>query len=301
MTTGSAEGRPPEFSFPADGTADNVPRFAEGEAICAAWRYEPRGSSFVDYARCFGFGASSEMDYTSYPSEDGWVSGIKDGVLMLVRPYIPAGPLPEATLDAPTTAAIGQPVAIGWTGPAAELDTTEIGLPGDGERWSWDYVANGTPISLIMPGEPGQYELRYKYRDQVVIAIRAITVLDAPVTISAPAQVLAGAEMSVGWAGPNAPYDNIQIAEAGSDSYISYAYVTDGNPLTLFAPEMPGRYELRYKLSDTEVIAAQAFEVLPAGSTLPAETSPACFTDNPSRPHGQRQHCRPDLVECDTS
>lgn len=272
QTTGAAEGGPPEFSFPADGTAAHCAALCDGEEICAAWRYEPTGSNFVDHARCFGYGSSSEMDYTTYPPEDGWASGISDGVLMLVRPYIPAGPLPEARLDAPATAAIGQPVAIGWTGPAAELDTVEIGLPGDGERWSWDYLANGNPISLIMPGEPGLYELRYKYRDQVVIATREIAVLDAPVTISAPPQVLAGAEISVGWTGPNAPYDNIQIAEAGSDSYLTYAYVADGNPLVMLAPEVPGRYELRYKLSDTEVIATLPFAVLPAGSALPVET-----------------------------
>lgn len=268
MTTGLPGDRPPEFSFPADGTAAQCAALCEGEAICAAWRYEPRGSSFVDYARCFAYGASSEMDYTTYPPEDGWASGIKDGVLVLIRPYIPAGPLPEATLNAPATAAIGQPVAIGWTGPAAELDTVEIGLPGDGERWSWDYVANGNPLSLTMPGEPGVYELRYKFRDQVVIARRDIAVLEAPVSISAPAQVLAGAEMSIGWVGPNAPYDNIQIAAPDSDSYLSYEYVTVGNPLVMIAPEAPGAYELRYKLSDSEVIATRPFEVLPAGSTL---------------------------------
>ena len=211
-TTGATGGSPPEFSFPADGSAAQCASLCEGDAICAAWRYEPVGSNFVDHARCFGFGASSEMDYTSYPPEDGWASGVKDSVLMLVRPYIPAGPLPEATLDAPATAAIGQPVAIGWTGPAAELDTVEIGLAGDSERWSWGYVVTGNPLELIMPGEPGVYELRYKYRDQIVIATREITALEAPVAMTAPAQVLVGAEFQVGWTGPNAPYDNIQIA-----------------------------------------------------------------------------------------
>lgn len=200
QTTGAAEGSPPEFSFPADGSTAQCAALCDGEALCATWCYEPVGSNFVDHARCFGFGASSEMDYTTYPPEDGWASGVKDGVLMLVRPYIPVGPLPEATLDAPATAAIGQPVAIGWTGPAAELDTVEIGLAGDSERWSWGYVATGNPLELIMPGEPGVYELRYKYRNQIVIATREITALEAPVAMTSPEQVLAGANSR--WAGP---------------------------------------------------------------------------------------------------
>lgn len=263
-TTGAPAGMPAAFSFPPDGTAEQCNALCAGAALCAAWRYDPGAT-----AQCTGFGASTEMDYTTQGLGDGWASGIKDGVLMLVRPYVPQEPLPEATLDAPETAPIGQSVAVGWTGPAAELDTIEIGLPGDGERWTWAYVANGNPVSLLMPGEPGNYELRYRFRDHTVIATRAIVATDAPVTMTAPAQVRAGSEMSITWIGPNAPQDNIQIAEAGSDSYISYAYVNAGNPLTMTAPDTPGQYELRYKLSDTEVIATRPLEVLPPDAPLP--------------------------------
>jgi len=286
MTTGAPGGAPPEFSFPADGTIAQCAALCEADAQCAAWRYEPAGSLFVDHPRCFGYGASSEMDYITHDPAEGWASGIRDGVLMLVRPYIPAGPLPEATLEAPATGQLGQPVAIGWTGPAAELDTVEIGLAGDSERWSWGYVADGNPISLILPGEPGVYELRYKFRDQIVIATREITVLDAPVSLSAPDQVAAGSAFQVGWTGPDAPYDNIQIAEAGSDSYVSYAYVTAGNPLEMTAPDLPGAYELRYKLTDTEVIATRPIEVLPAGAVMApdAAAQPVAVTIRPAAP-----------------
>ncbi|GAB1477844.1 hypothetical protein MASR2M74_03860 [Paracoccaceae bacterium] len=180
-------------------------------------------------------------------------------------------PLPRATIDAPAAVPIGQPAAIGWTGPGAALDTIEIGLPGDGKRAGWVYVADGNPVSLLMPGTPGLYELRYKLRDQTVIATRPIEVTEAPATLSAPAQVLAGSSFQVGWTGPDAPQDNIQISEAGSDSYLTYDYVNSGNPLTLTAPQEPGRYELRYKFADTEVIASRPIEVLPADAVLPAE------------------------------
>lgn len=179
-------------------------------------------------------------------------------------------PLPEATLDAPAAVPMGQPAAIGWTGPGAALDTIEIGLPGDGKRAGWVYVADGNPVSLLMPGTPGLYELRYKLRDQTVLATRPIEVTEAPATLSAPAQVLAGSSFEVRWTGPDAPQDNIQISEAGSDSYLTYDYVHSGNPLTLTAPEEPGLYELRYKFADTEVIASRPIEVLPAGAVLAA-------------------------------
>lgn len=193
-TTGATGGSPPEFSFPADGSA--APMCLALRAMRSA---PPGGMSRLAAILLITPAASVSALHLKWITPpirpDGWASGVKDSVLMLVRPYIPAGPLPEATLDAPATAAIGQPVAIGWTGPAAELDTVEIGLAGDSERWSWGYVVTGNPLELIMPGEPGVYELRYKYRDQIVIATREITALEAPVAMTAPSRLL--------WWGPN--------------------------------------------------------------------------------------------------
>lgn len=267
--TGAAESSLAEYSFPTDGTPEQCAAICTGDGQCAAWRYEPAGSDVGAAARCFTFGASAEMDYQPHNIGDGWASGIKDGVLMLVRPYVPQEPLPEASLDAPATAPAGQILMIDWTGPAMEFDTIEIGLPDDGERWTYTYVASGEPAELLMPGEPGDYELRYKFRDQFVIATRAVTVTKSAVSMTAPDRVLAGSEVAIAWVGPDADYDNIQIAEPGSDSYISYAYVRDNNPAVLTMPEEPGLYELRYMLADSEVIAIRPIEVLPANAILP--------------------------------
>lgn len=273
MPTGGATGAPEQTpaspAFAADGTDAQCSALCAGDAVCAAWRYDPPGNLAVAGAQCQLFAASAEMDYESHPLDSGRVSGIRDGVLMLVRPYVPQEPLPDAALEAPATAPIGQPVQIGWTGPAAELDTIEVGLPGDGERWTYTYVATGNPASLLMPGEPGTYELRYKYRDQTVIATRSIIVTDATVTMTAPDRVRAASEVAISWVGPDADYDNIQIGRQGDDSYVTYGYVRGANPLILTMPEEPGLYELRYKLADSEVIATRPIEVLPADTVLP--------------------------------
>ena len=275
QTTGAPESALAAFDFPPNGTAQQCAAICTSDTQCAAWRYEPAGSLFVAEARCFTYGASSEMDYSAYDLSEGWSSGVKDGVLMLVRPYVAQEPLPEATLDAPDTVPVGQVAQIAWTGPAAELDTIEIGLPGDGERWSYVYASGGNPVGLLMPGEPGGYELRYKFRDQFVIAARPIAVTEAAVSMTAPDKVLAGSEVSISWAGPDADYDNIQLAEMGSDSYLTYAYVRDNNPVVLTMPDEPGMYELRYKLADREVIAARPIEVLPADAVPPDAGLPA--------------------------
>lgn len=271
QTTGAPESALAAFDFPSNGTAQQCAAICTSDAQCAAWRYEPAGSLFVAEARCFTYGASSEMDYNAYDLSEGWSSGIKDGVLMLVRPYIAQEPLPEATLDAPDTAPAGQVAQIAWTGPATELDAIEIGLSGDGERWTYVYVADGNPAALLMPGEPGEYELRYKFRDQFVIATRPIAVTEATVSMTAPDRVLASSDVSVAWVGPDADYDNIQLAVPGSDGYLTYVYVRDNNPVVLTMPDEPGLYELRYKLADREVIATRPIEVLPADVVVPED------------------------------
>src|SRR5690606_35946277 len=108
QTTGAPESALAAFHFPSNGTAQQCAAICTSDAQCAAWRYEPAGSLFVAEARCFTYGASSEMDYSAYDLSEEWSSGIKDGVLMLVRPYIAQEPLPEATLDAPDTTPAGQ-------------------------------------------------------------------------------------------------------------------------------------------------------------------------------------------------
>lgn len=271
-TIGEPLSFPEEQSFPADGTIAQCQAMCTTDGNCGSWRYEPRGSNFVDYARCFVFNPSTEFDFSFYDEDEGWASGMKDGVVALTRPYVPQHALPEASLDAPDIVPVGQMLTISWTGPAAALDTIEIGLPGDGERWAYAYVAEGETAALLMPGEPGEpgdYELRYKFGDQIVIATRLVTLVEAKISMAAPDQALAGSHISIDWVGPDADYDNIQLAEPGSDSYISYAYVRDNNPVALNMPDMPGVYELRYKLADTEVIATRTIEVLPADAVLP--------------------------------
>jgi len=189
-------------------------------------------------------------------------------------PAVAPEPLPEATLEAPAELPAAKSAPIGWKGPAAELDTIEIGRADDGERWTYAYVADGNPVTLLMPPEPGPYELRYRFRDQTVIARRPITITEVQATLTAPDKALAGSEVSIAWAGPDADYDNIQITPAGSDSYLSYAYVRDNNPATLIMPDEPGQYELHYKLADREVIATRPIEVLPADAVLPDAVLP---------------------------
>ena len=182
-------------------------------------------------------------------------------------PAPPAAPA-RASLEAADAAPIGTALAVRWTGPADDLDTVAIVQMSDGKPVVHDYgyVKDGNPLTLRMPGEPGSYALHYRHRDTTVIATRALAATPAQATLTAPDTAAAGSAVVIAWTGPDADLDNVQIAEAGSDTYVSYTYLNDTGEVELTMPDQPGDYELRYKFRDREVIATRPIRVVAAGS-----------------------------------
>ena len=178
----------------------------------------------------------------------------------------------ELALTAPDAAPAGATIEVGWTGPDAPLDMIQVGPPGEAATADYAYTEGGNPLRLILPAQPGTYELRYRFQDAEVIFTRPIIVTAAEVSLSAPDSAPAGSLLPVGWVGPNAALDNIRIGKPGEGT-VSYAYVSDGNPLQLRLPMAPGSYELHYNFRDREVIATRAIEVTAIGAQLIAQPS----------------------------
>ncbi|MBW8367768.1 MAG: hypothetical protein K0M70_07920, partial [Arenimonas sp.] len=172
----------------------------------------------------------------------------------------------DASLEAPDSAPIGKDVTITWTGPASHLDVIAIVQPVDGKPSVKDYgyVENGKSVTLIMPGEPGAYEIHYRHRDQSVIATRPIQATPAQAVLTAPDVAAAGSAVVITWTGPDAQLDTIQVAQVGSSSYESYTYLNDTPQVKLTMPEQPGDYELRYVFRDSETIATRPIRVVAA-------------------------------------
>ncbi len=101
----------------------------------------------------------------------------RDQEVIATRPIeaLPA----QVSLSAPDVAAAGSTVTIVWSGPNASLDNVQIGEPGDSGYLTYTYLGDTQEVQLSMPDTPGTYELRYKFRDQEVIATRPITVVAA--------------------------------------------------------------------------------------------------------------------------
>ena len=172
----------------------------------------------------------------------------------------------ELALTAPDSVPAGSTIEVTWAGPNQPGDNIQIGEVGGGYS-DYAYTADGNPVQLVAPAQPGTYELRYRFRDRETILTRPITVTDIAVSLTAPDSVMAGSTFQVTWTGPAADGDNIQVATVGG-SWVTYNYVTAGNPLDLTAPGEPGTYELRYSFRDSETIAVRPITVTPVSAQV---------------------------------
>lgn len=154
-------------------------------------------------------------------------------------------------LEAPSEVGAGTVFEVSWVGPDGPGDYVTIVPAGaaEGVYESYFDTSTGSTGSLVAPLEDGDYEVRYvNGSESATLAAVAVTVTPLAVTLVAPPEVDAGAEFQVTWTGPDGPSDYVTIVPAGApdSAYLDYAYTTEGNPLTLTAPDEPGDYEVRY-------------------------------------------------------
>ncbi len=173
----------------------------------------------------------------------------------------------QASVSAPATVAAGSTVPVQWTGPDYQNDYISVARPDQkGSQYvNYTYTREGSPAKLVMPPEPGDYEIRYIQRQGgTVLASQSLSVSDVDASVSGPASADAGAQIVVQWTGPDYQNDFISIAEAGSkgSQYKSYAYTRQGSPAKLKVPDAAGAYELRYVMRQSgRILASQSFEV----------------------------------------
>ncbi|WP_372088966.1 VWA domain-containing protein [Tistrella mobilis] len=137
QTFGPDAEAPADLPFPPEGSIARCAASCEGDRLCAAWRYEPKGSYFVEHARCFRFAYDAEMDMRDYDPSEGWASGMKPDAELLVRPYKPAEEAVSSPV--PVVIRIGEAHAglpVGWSavpldGQAAEAVAMPEAITGD--------------------------------------------------------------------------------------------------------------------------------------------------------------------------
>jgi von Willebrand factor type A domain-containing protein len=185
----------------------------------------------------------------------------------------------EVRIEAAPSAGIGTPVEVTVSGTTNPLDFVTI-VPKnsqEGAYGGYEYVNQPGVFKLTAPAEPGDYEIRVLAADgpYPTLAKRPLRVEAVTASLEAPAQVSAGVELKVQWTGPDNPRDYVAIGN-GERPYITYAYTSAGNPITLTAPDEPGAYELRYFLGEGDtVIGTRPIAVGGVTATVsgPAETA----------------------------
>jgi hypothetical protein len=157
----------------------------------------------------------------------------------------------SVSVSAPAAAAMASQVEIFWAGPGNKDDFIAIARADQPPRTCINrvFVRDGNPVKLWMPGEPGDFELRYvQGRGNQVLATAPITADPVFVNVEAIGHVDAGAWIEVKWEGPAAERDFISVAQPQQkpEAFVAQALVTQGNPLRVRAPGTPGDYEVRY-------------------------------------------------------
>ena len=180
----------------------------------------------------------------------------------------------DSSVSAPQSAVEGSVIEVSWTGPDNQNDYITVVPAGADDATYTNYTRTnkGTPLTLRMPEESGDYEIRYvENKDKKVLASQAIIIEPAGATLQGPESAIEGSEISVTWEGPDNPSDYITVVPVGSESgaYTNYTRSNKGSPLTLRMPEEAGDFELWYVLNQSKkTIAIRPITILPAEATL---------------------------------
>ncbi len=186
-----------------------------------------------------------------------------------------------ATITAPATAIAGQTLELGWTGPAYPTDfigITPVGVEGNYRFINTTRTDEGSPLDLLIPTVPGQYVIEYVFgQDRTQLTSVAITVVASSATLTAPTTAVAGAELEIGWTGPNYSNDFIGITPVGEEGNYRFTHTAptnEGSPLDLLMPADPGEYVLEYIVGqDRSALVTQPITVTALGATITAPAS----------------------------
>jgi len=151
---------------------------------------------------------------------------------------------------------MGSVASLAWKGPNGPGDYLAIFPVGNSDNGeiSYSYVSAGSPLDILVPNVPGDYEISYivegsgERRSGITVPLK---VIEGEVWLKAPASVRPGAAFSVNWRGPGNNVDYIDIVPDGhTETFgeLTYAYVggPEREPRELAAPEEPGTYAIRY-------------------------------------------------------
>ena len=186
----------------------------------------------------------------------------------------------EATLTVtPSEAPAASKVSVAWQGPNRSGDYITVVKPGAPDTGYMDYQATdrGNPVSIALPNDPGDYEMRYVLgTPRRVLASTPVKASIVEAKLTVPANGAAGSKVEIVSVGPNYPSDWITVVkpDAPVTAYQDY-FTPDAAQHLLEMPVEPGEYEVRYVLEGKRVLARAAITVTDVTAALEAPDSVA--------------------------
>ncbi len=254
---------------------------AAGATLNIAWTGPDYSNDYISVAEV-GSSAKSEVNYTRtstgnplklvMPPEAGtyevrYVQ--QQSHKILASEQIEVGEV-TASFKVPATAPAGSTLNVAWTGPNYRDDYISVAKVGSAGKTEVNYtrLSTGNPVKLLLPAEPGTYEVRYiQQQSHKILASEKIEATAVTASLEAPATGVAGSKIKVSWTGPDYSNDYISVAEVGSAgrSEVGYERTAKGSPLELKLPDEPGTYELRYVQNQTSRVLASKRITVTAG------------------------------------
>lgn len=188
-----------------------------------------------------------------------------------------------ATVAAPATVAAGSAVSVTWTGPGNPQDFVSLAPRGADDRGytTWAYTKKGARLELRAPDAPGDYEIRYQTSQSYRVLARVpLSVTAVSASLTAPAEIVGGERLEVGWEGPDNAGDFIGLRRRDeADRFAAWRYTKYGVPAAMTAPLEPGEYVVTYRTgqSGTELASRPivvAAPDLPPGELLVTAAAP---------------------------
>ncbi|MEM9233933.1 MAG: VWA domain-containing protein, partial [Pseudomonadota bacterium] len=180
----------------------------------------------------------------------------------------------QASVSGPETAVSGEEIQVEFSGPEpASGDWITVTAPDAPESKynSYSYTKQGSPATIRMPLEAGEYELRFVQGNKKVIARQSITVTAATATLLAKDTAIAGETVTVDFTGPepaSGDFITVTVPDAEEKKFNDYAYTSQGSPAEIRMPLDAGDYELRFVQWNKKVLARRPISVTPASATI---------------------------------
>ena len=192
---------------------------------------------------------------------------VQDGKVILTRKGITVEDV-ASSVAAKSSALAGETISVEFAGPpvgSSDYIVVAETTAREKKYINYAYVKSGSPASLRMPLDEGEYEIRYLVGGSTIIAKQAVSISPAAIEISAaPTSAPANSKIDVSFDGEPAvgKSDYISIAKPGAADrqYETYNYATN-NPVTINTPKEPGDYEIRYIQANKKAIARRSITI----------------------------------------